>query len=232
MKPILQVIFDGIINGERIVVTQKMQEALTAGISPAEILNNAMIAAMSEVGRLFEEGEFYVPEMLIAARAMQAGLTVLKPQLLQAGVKSKGKVAIGTIKGDLHDIGKNLVSMMLEGAGFEIKDLGTDVPSEKVVEAVRSDGVNLIALSALLTTTMPNMKNNIDALKTAGLRNQVKVMIGGAVERNRNDPRLRLCRRGHPPEQPGVAITYWIRRRSLTPLGRPLFGLSAQESAD
>jgi len=180
MKKILQEIFDGIMKGEQIVVTQKVQEALVAGIAPAEILNDAMIAAMAEVGRLFEAGEYFVPEMLIAARAMQSGMALLKPSLLQAGVKSSGKVAIGTVKGDLHDIGKNLVAMMLEGAGFEIIDLGTDVIPEKFVEAVRLGGVKLIALSALLTTTMPNMKNTIQALEVAGLRHQVKVMIGGA----------------------------------------------------
>ncbi len=180
MNPVLQAIYDGIKNGEHTVVPQKVQEALAAGLPPAEILNDSMIAAMAEVGHLFEEGEYFVPEMLIAARAMQAGLSVLKPHLLQAGVKSSGKVAIGTVKGDLHDIGKNLVAMMLEGAGFEIKDLGTDVTPEKFVDAVRSSGVDVIALSALLTTTMPNMKNTIEALKTAGLRQQVKVIIGGA----------------------------------------------------
>jgi 5-methyltetrahydrofolate--homocysteine methyltransferase len=179
MKPVLQAIFDGIKNGENTAVPQKVQEALNAGIPAAEILNDSMITAMAEVGRLFEEGEFFVPEMLIAARAMQAGLALLKPQLAQAGVKSSGKVAIGTVKGDLHDIGKNLVAMMLEGAGFEIADLGTDVAPDKFVDAVRG-GANVVALSALLTTTMPNMKNTVEALKAAGLRDKVKVMIGGA----------------------------------------------------
>src|SRR5512136_541698 len=162
MKPVLKEIFDAIQSGEHTVVPVKVK------------------AAIAEVGRLFEEGEFFVPEMLIAARAMQAGLAVLKPQLLQAGVKSQGKVAIGTVKGDLHDIGKNLVAMMLEGAGFEIKDLGTDVTPEKFVDAVRGGDVNFVALSALLTTTMPNMKNTVEALKAAGLRDKVKVIIGGA----------------------------------------------------
>ena len=180
METILQTIYNGILNGEQNTVTQKVQEALTAGIAPEEILNDAMIAAMAEVGRLFEEGEYYVPEMLIAARAMQSGMALLKPYLLQTGIRSSGKVAIGTVKGDLHDIGKNLVAIMLEGAGFEIKDLGTDVTPEKFVETVRLGGIDLIALSALLTTTMPNMKNIIQALEAAGLRNQVKVMIGGA----------------------------------------------------
>src|ERR1035437_8680111 len=139
-----------------------------------------MIAAMAEVGRLFEAGEFYVPEMLISARAMQAGLNVLKPHLKEANVQSAGKVAIGTIKGDLHDIGKNLVAMMLEGAGFEILDLGTDVAPEKIVAVVRESAPDIVALSALLTTTMSNMKVTIDALKTANLRDRVKVIVGGA----------------------------------------------------
>jgi 5-methyltetrahydrofolate--homocysteine methyltransferase len=143
-------------------------------------MQQGLIVAMTEVGRLFEAGEYFVPEMLIAARAMQSGLGLLKPYLAQSGVKAAGKVAIGTVKGDLHDIGKNLVGMMLEGAGFEIKDLGTDVTPEKFVAAVQADHVDVIALSALLTTTMPNMKATIDALKTAGLRDKVKVMIGGA----------------------------------------------------
>jgi 5-methyltetrahydrofolate--homocysteine methyltransferase len=139
-----------------------------------------MVAAMAEVGRLFEEGEYFVPEMLIAARAMQHGLAVLKPHLASANVKSQGKVVAGTVKGDLHDIGKNLVCMMLEGAAFEIVDLGSDVTPEKFVEAVRSTGADVICMSALLTTTMPNMKTTIEALKVAGLRDKVKVMVGGA----------------------------------------------------
>ncbi len=165
MKPVLKEIFDAIQSGEHTVVPVKVQAAIDAGIPAGEILADGMIAAMAEVGRLFEEGEFFVPEMLIAARAMQAGLAVLKPRLQQAGVKSSGKVAIGTVKGDLHDIGKNLVAMMLEGAGFEIKDLGTDVTAEKFVEAVRADQVEVLALSALLTTTMPNMKATLEALR-------------------------------------------------------------------
>jgi 5-methyltetrahydrofolate--homocysteine methyltransferase len=149
-------------------------------MDPKTLLNEGMIAAMSEVGKLFEQGEYFVPEMLISARAMQTGLQLLKPHLLKADVKSAGKVALGTVKGDLHDIGKNLVAMMLEGAGFEIQDLGTDVAPEKFVDAVRNSEVKIIAMSALLTTTMPNMKTTVDALKAAGLRDQVKIMIGGA----------------------------------------------------
>jgi 5-methyltetrahydrofolate--homocysteine methyltransferase len=180
MESVLNEIYESIINGEQAVAVQKVNEALAAGLDPAVILNEGMVRAMSEVGRLFEEGEYFVPEMLIAARAMQNGLAVLKPRLVQAEVKSSGKVVAGTVRGDLHDIGKNLVCMMLEGAAFEIVDLGSDVSPEKFVDGVRSSGANIVAMSALLTTTMPNMKVTIDALKEAGLRDKVKVMVGGA----------------------------------------------------
>jgi 5-methyltetrahydrofolate--homocysteine methyltransferase len=176
----LEKIFEGILDGNANQVTTEIQKALDAGINPADILNQGMIAAMGEVGRLFEEGEYFVPEMLIAARAMQRGLEVLKPHLSAEDVHSPGKVAIGTVKGDLHDIGKNLVAMMLEGAAFEIIDLGTDVSPERFIQAVKENGAQIIAMSALLTTTMPNMKNTIEALKEAGIRDQVKVIIGGA----------------------------------------------------
>jgi 5-methyltetrahydrofolate--homocysteine methyltransferase len=180
MEPVIKEIFDSILEGSQKVTVAKVQQALDAGLNPGVILNDGMVAAMAEVGRLFEEGEYFVPEMLIAARAMQNGLAVLKPHLASANVKSQGKVVAGTVKGDLHDIGKNLVCMMLEGAAFEIVDLGSDVTPEKFVEAVRSTGADVICMSALLTTTMPNMKNTIEALKTAGLRDKVKVMVGGA----------------------------------------------------
>jgi 5-methyltetrahydrofolate--homocysteine methyltransferase len=180
MEPIVKEIYDAVLNGENKGIAAKVQSALDAGLEPAMVLNEGMVNAMAEVGRLFEAGEYYVPEMLIAARAMQTGLAVLKPKLVQSNFKSTGKVAIGTVKGDLHDIGKNLVSMMLEGAAFEIIDLGTDVSPEKFVEAVNKQAPNLIAMSALLTTTMPNMKTTIEALKQAGLRDKVKIMIGGA----------------------------------------------------
>ena len=162
------------------MVTDGVTRALAQNIPPADILNQAMIEAMGQVGKLFEEGEYFVPEMLIAARAMQAGLGILKPRLVEADVKSAGKVVAGTVKGDLHDIGKNLVIMMLEGAAFEIIDLGTDVSPEKFVEAVRETGAQIVALSALLTTTMPSMKDTIEALEAAGLRHNVKIMVGGA----------------------------------------------------
>lgn len=176
----LKDLYNNVINGEAAATREGVEKSLQAGIQPAEILNEGLIAAMAEVGRLFEEGEFYVPEMLIAARAMQAGMEVLKPSLQEADVKASGKVVIGTVKGDLHDIGKNLVSLMLEGAGFEICDMGVDVSPEKFVEAVRQEKPDMIALSALLTTTMPNMKATVEALRDAGLRSEVKVIIGGA----------------------------------------------------
>lgn len=180
MEQIIQEISDGVLNGDAAAVQEKVQAALDAGIEAPHILNNGMIKTMAEVGRLFEEGEYFVPEMLISARAMQAGLSILKPHLIESNIQSTGKVVIGTVKGDLHDIGKNLVAMMLEGAGFEVIDLGNDVQPDKFVAAVRDSGAHIIAMSALLTTTMPSMTTTIQALQAAGLRDQVKVIIGGA----------------------------------------------------
>jgi 5-methyltetrahydrofolate--homocysteine methyltransferase len=139
-----------------------------------------MIPAMDEVGRLFEAQEFYVPELLLAGRAMKAALEPLRPLLAASGAQPTGRVVLGTVKGDLHDIGKNLVGSMLEGAGFDVFDLGIDVPAEKFVEAVKTRTPNIVALSALLTVTMPEMKKTIEALSKAGMREQVKVLIGGA----------------------------------------------------
>ncbi len=180
MERILRTIFDSIIEGDAGSIGDQVAEALDAGLPPAQILTEAMIAAMAEIGRGFEEGEYFVPEMLIAARAMKAGLAVLKPHLVEADVPAAGKVVAGTVQGDLHDIGKNLVCMMFEGAGFEVVDLGTDVAPERFVEAARGEGVNLVAMSALLTTTMVNMRATVEALEVAGLRGKVKVMVGGA----------------------------------------------------
>ncbi len=180
MENILEVIRVGIMEGDMHLVQNKVTEALEAGIGAGDILNDGLIEAMAEVGKLFEEGEYFVPEMLIAARAMKAGLAILKPKLVDADIKPIGKVASGTVKGDLHDIGKNLVCMMLEGAGFEILDLGTDVSPDQFVDAVKNQGAGVIAMSALLTTTMPNMKNTVEALEEAGIRGSVKVMVGGA----------------------------------------------------
>ncbi|MEM5773951.1 MAG: corrinoid protein [Anaerolineaceae bacterium] len=180
MEPILKEIYDGIIDADQDLVKQKVADALAQGLEAGSILNEGMVPAMTEVGRLFEEGEYFVPEMLICARAMQAGLSVLKPAMIAAKLKSVGKVVAGTVKGDMHDIGKNLVCMMLEGAAFEIYDLGSDVSPQAFVEKVKEVDADFVAMSALLTTTMPNMKATIEALKEAGLRDKVKVLVGGA----------------------------------------------------
>ncbi|HUH97077.1 MAG TPA: corrinoid protein [Anaerolineales bacterium] len=175
----LKQIYDNVIDGQMVDVENGVQAALSAGIGADIILKDGLIAAMDEVGRRYEDGDFFVPEMLISARAMQAGLQHLKPHLVHGEVRTAGRIAIGTVKGDLHDIGKNLVAMMLEGAGFEIMDLGVDVSPQAFVDAVQ-EGAQIIGMSALLTTTMSNMAGTIEALKTSGLRNKVKVMIGGA----------------------------------------------------
>jgi len=179
MNEQLKPIYTAVLEGDMDVVAEGVKTALDNGIAPGEILNDALIAAMGEVGKLFEEGEYFVPEMLIAARAMKAGLGYLKPFLVDSGIEPIGTIAIGTVKGDLHDIGKNLVSMMLEGAGFEVMDLGTDVSPENFVSAIQQ-GADLVGFSALLTTTMPAMETTIQAIEAAGLRDQVKIMIGGA----------------------------------------------------
>jgi len=175
----LKTLYDAVVNGEIEEVADGVNAALAAHIPADKILNEALIPAMTEVGRLFEAQEYYVPEMLISAKAMQGGLAILKPLLAAAGAVAGPQVAFGTVKGDLHDIGKNLVIMMLEGAGFQVTDLGVDVQPAKFIEAVKG-GAQLIGMSAMLTTTMPNMKVTIDALKDAGVRDNVKIMIGGA----------------------------------------------------
>ncbi len=161
-------------------VEELIGQALAEGITAKEILNDALIAAMMEVGQKFKENKIYVPEVLIAARAMNAGVAVLKPELTKEGVQPVGKAIICTVKGDLHDIGKNLVKMMLEGVGIECIDLGVDVGGDKVVQAVKETGAKVVCLSALLTTTMTAQKDIIDDLNAAGVREQVKVMVGGA----------------------------------------------------
>jgi 5-methyltetrahydrofolate--homocysteine methyltransferase len=176
----VEAVYQAVLEGDAGEAAAQVQAALDAGTAPGQILNNGCIAAMAEVGRLFEEGEMFVPEMLIAARAMQAGMNLLKPHLAEGEITSAGKVVIGTVAGDLHDIGKNLVGMMMEGAGFEIVDLGTDVSADDFVAAVKEHSPNLIGMSALLTTTMPSMTATVEALTEAGLRDQVKVLIGGA----------------------------------------------------
>ena len=166
-------------DGRKRIVEQLVKDALVEGIPAESILNEGLIVGMTELGEMFKTGEVYVPELLVAARAMKAGTTILKPLLVDANAQSLGTVAIGTVKGDLHDIGKNLVGMMLEGNGFTVVDLGEDVDPEKFVEAVKN-GAQAIGMSALLTTTMPNMALTIQAIKDAGLRDKVKVLVGGA----------------------------------------------------
>jgi 5-methyltetrahydrofolate--homocysteine methyltransferase len=176
----IEKVYSSVLDGDAKGAQAGVQAALDAGIPADTILKDGLIAAMTEVGRLFEENEYFVPEMLVSARAMQSGLAILKPHLAAGGATPSGKVVLGTVKGDLHDIGKNLVGMMLEGSGFEIIDLGSDVTPEKFVQAVKDHSPQLIGMSALLTTTMPSMSNTIKALQEAGVREQVKVMIGGA----------------------------------------------------
>lgn len=176
----LEAVYAAILSGNAKKAAAAVQAALEAGLPADQILNEACIPAMDEVGRLFEMGEKFVPEMLIAARAMQTGVNLLKPHLQEGNVKSLGKVVVGTVAGDLHDIGKNLVAMMLEGAGFEVIDLGTDVSPEQFVEVVQEQKPDLIGMSALLTTTMSAISTTLSALSEAGVRDQVKVIVGGA----------------------------------------------------
>jgi 5-methyltetrahydrofolate--homocysteine methyltransferase len=176
----LEKIYHAVLAGNRDEAVAATRVALDGKTSAASILNDGLIAAMDEVGRRFEGGEYFVPEMLISARAMQTALEVLRPHLVASDVQPIGKMVVGTVKGDLHDIGKNLVAMMVEGAGFEIIDLGADVAPEKFVSAVRDSGAQLVGLSALLTTTLPMMQTTIAALADAGLRDEVKVIVGGA----------------------------------------------------
>jgi len=176
----LQALADNIIKGKKTPAVEMTTQAIAEGVAPQSIINDGLIAGMAVVGEKFKNNEFYVPEVLIAARAMKECMALLKPLLEKAGVKPVGTVAIGTVKGDLHDIGKNLVAMMLQGNGFEVIDLGVDVSPEKFIEACKTQGAQIVALSALLTTTMPGMKTTIDAIEAAGMRSDVKVMIGGA----------------------------------------------------
>lgn len=175
----MEALAQAIINGKAPDAVALTQAALNEGVGPEEILNSGLVAGMNVVGVRFKNNEYYVPEVLIAARAMAKSMEILEPELVKSGVEPKGVIAIGTVRGDLHDIGKNLVAMMLKGAGFQIMDLGVDVKPEKFVEAVKN-GAGIVALSALLTTTMPAMKETIEALKAEGVRDSVKIMIGGA----------------------------------------------------
>ncbi len=180
MSDILHQITTNLYEGKDDQVAQLIEKGLENGMSPGELLQDGLIAGMDQVGKDFKAGDLFVPEVLIAARAMQAGMSILRPLLAESDTPSAGKYLIGTVKGDLHDIGKNLVKMMLEGAGFETVDLGTDVKPEAFVAAVQEHQPQLLGMSALLTTTMPGMKATIEALEEAGLRDTVKIMVGGA----------------------------------------------------
>jgi 5-methyltetrahydrofolate--homocysteine methyltransferase len=180
MADILQQIASNLYDGEDEVVAELVQKALDQGMGANDVLQGGLIAGMDEVGRDFKAGDLFVPEVLIAARAMHAGMGVLRPLLAESDVPSVGKYLIGTVKGDLHDIGKNLVKMMLEGAGFETVDLGADVEPQAFVEAVKEHQPKLLGMSALLTTTMVQMRATVEALEEAGVRDRVKIMVGGA----------------------------------------------------
>jgi 5-methyltetrahydrofolate--homocysteine methyltransferase len=176
----LEQISENLIKGKANEVKTLVQQALDEGKNAGEVLNDGLLAGMAVVGERFKKNEIYVPEVLIAARAMKMGTEILKPLLAESGVEPTGKIVLGTVKGDLHDIGKNLVGMMLEGSGFQVIDLGTDVPSQKFVEAARENNATIVGASALLTTTMTAMKEVVDAFKSSDLSGKVKIMIGGA----------------------------------------------------
>jgi corrinoid protein of di/trimethylamine methyltransferase len=173
-------LYDAILNGDHKRALAVTREALAAKADPLSMVTGTMMPAMDEVGRRFQCEEFFVPELLMAARAMKASLELIRPLLAAGAVEPAGKVIVGTVKGDLHDIGKNLVISMLQGAGFEVTDLGTDVPPHKFVEAIRRTGAPIVCLSALLTVTMPAMKTTIEEMKAAGVRDRVQVIVGGA----------------------------------------------------
>jgi 5-methyltetrahydrofolate--homocysteine methyltransferase len=176
----LKNLYDAILNGDMKSAVALTQQAIADKRDPAEIINGTMIPAMSEVGRLYEEEEYFVPEMLLSARAMKGALELLRPLMASSGMEPTGRVIFGTVAGDLHDIGKNLVISMLEGAGFEVIDLGIDVTPQRFIDAIKEEKPHIIGMSALLTVTMPAIKTTIDAISAAGLRDGVKIMIGGA----------------------------------------------------
>jgi len=176
----LDTIYDAVLRGDANTAAVHTQAALNENIDPNKVLHEACMPAMAEVGRLFEAGDKFIPEMMIAARAMQTAVDILKPLLVEGDMEVLGTIVIGTVAGDLHDIGKNLVGMMMEGAGFQIIDLGTDVAPETFVAAVQENGPDLLGMSALLTTTMPSITATLEALTEAGVRDKVKVIVGGA----------------------------------------------------
>jgi 5-methyltetrahydrofolate--homocysteine methyltransferase len=176
----LKELSEGVINGDREKCQTLTKQLLDEGVSPVDIINQGLIPGMAVVGEKFKANEFYIPEVLIAARAMHASMDIVKPLLSESDIQAPATVAIGTVQGDLHDIGKNLVAMMLEGAGFKVEDLGVDVNPAKFVAAITEKEADVLAMSALLTTTMPSMKDTIAAVEEAGLRDRVKIIIGGA----------------------------------------------------
>lgn len=173
-------LYEAILNGEAPRAVAATRQALDGGAAPMDLISEGMVPAMGEVGRLYESGEYFVPELLLAGRAMKSAMELLRPLLVESGQTPNTRVVIGTVKGDLHDIGKNLVASMLEGGGFEVIDLGADVAPERFVAAVAERRPQVVCLSSLLTVTMPSMKSTIEALTAAGLRHQVKVLVGGA----------------------------------------------------
>jgi len=173
-------LYEAVLNGDANTAKATTETALAAGVDPLKLVQEYMMPAMAEVGRRFESNEYFVPELLLAARAMKAALELIRPLLIASGAQPVARVALGTVKGDLHDIGKNLVAAMLEGGGYEVIDLGVNVEPEKFIAAVKEKGANIVAMSALLTTTMPSMKTTVDAIKQAGVRDQVKILVGGA----------------------------------------------------
>jgi corrinoid protein of di/trimethylamine methyltransferase len=179
-SPLIAALRQAVIDGQAKDAAALTTQALAAGAAPRALVDEALIPAMDEAGRLFEAGEFFVPELLVAARALKASQSLVTPLLAGSGAASAGRIAIGTVKGDMHDIGKNLVVALLQGGGFDVVDLGADVPPERFIEAVTGEGAQLLGLSALLTTTMLQMKTTMDALDRAGVRGSVKVIVGGA----------------------------------------------------
>jgi corrinoid protein of di/trimethylamine methyltransferase len=176
----LEKLYQAVLNGDAKTAVAVTQQAIAEKMDPLKLISGTMVPAMDEVGKRYEEEEYFVPELLLSARAMKGSLELLRPLLAEQGAEPTGRVVIGTVQGDLHDIGKNLVASLLEGGGFEVVDLGADVPPEKFIEAIQQRGVKIVALSALLTVTMPSMRKTIEALKDAGVRDRVKIMVGGA----------------------------------------------------
>lgn len=179
-EKILQDIKDALMKGDRAKVSEFTKSALESGIAVKDILDKGLVAGMEIIGGKFKANEIFIPEVLISAKAMHAGMSLLEPHFVKCGIKPVGKVVIGTVKGDLHDIGKNIVSMMFKGACFEVTDLGIDVPVEKFVEAIRKEPIDVIAMSSLLTTSMNAMRDTVIALANSGLRDKVRIMVGGA----------------------------------------------------